>query len=265
MHWDVLQQIGLNKNEAKIYEALLDLGEGSVSEIAAAGSVNRRNVYDTLNNLQRRALVSRVRGKRQKLFRAADPKKLMHLLQQQRQRISLILPALENMYREHIPHEQAFVSRGVEGIRNFWNYVLSQNEPAYFVGEKGAWHDPRIEEARKRYFTSAKRKNISLTGIFDHEMMKRDVAIYSQYNPDKIRFFPKDYSTNATFDICGNRVILFSMVGERNIANVTIYNIISKPLADSFRTWFQLLWNNAQQLTPNQSTSKRLPVSKHSA
>ncbi len=248
MHWDVLQQIGLNKNEAKIYEALLDLGDASASAIASAGKVNRRNVYDAIKNLQRRNLVSRVRGVNQQLYRAAHPKKLMHILQQQRQRAADAIPSLEKVYQSHIPSEQAFISRGVEGVRNFWKYVLSQNDAAYFVGGKGDWHDPRIEQARKQYFSDAHRRGIILSGIFDHEILKTGREIYSQYDTNAIRFFPEEYSTNATFDVCGDRVLLFSMAGQQDMANVSIYNIISKPLADSFRVWFKYLWKNAQSL-----------------
>lgn len=252
MHLDVLQQIGLNKNEAKIYEALLDLGDASASAIASAGGVNRRNVYDAIKNLQRANLISRVPGVKQQLYRAAHPKKLMEVLQQQRQGAAKVIPSLEKVYQAHIPSEQAFISRGVEGIRNFWQYVLSQNQPAYFVGGKGAWHDPRIEEARKQYFVDAKQRGIELTGIFDYAMKQKGKSVYSQYDQQKIRFFPEAYSTNATFDICGDRVLLFPMVGQQDMANVTIYNIISQPLADSFRVWFKYLWQNAQPLNKSQ-------------
>lgn len=248
MNWDVLERIGLNKNEAKIYEALLDLGDASVSAIASASAVNRRNVYDALKNLQQRNLISQLRGSQTQLYRAAHPKRLMRIVQKERQQAASIIPSLEKLYQSHVPTEQIFVSRGVEGIRNFWDYVLTQNEPAYFVGGKGAWHDPRIEDARKQYFSDVHQRNIDLIGIFDFEMRKKGESVYSQYKPEHIRFFPEDYSTNATYDICGNRVLLFSMAGQQNVGNVAIYNIINKPLADSFRTWFQFLWKNAQPL-----------------
>ncbi len=265
MHWDILQQIGLNKNEAKIYEALLDLGEASVSEIAAAGAVNRRNVYDALDNLRVHNLVSKVRGKSQLRYRPADPRKLSQIIQQQRQQAASVLPSLERVYRSHVPSEQVFISRGIEGIRNFWQYVLSQHGPAYFVGGKGAWHDPRIEEARKQYFSQAADKRIIISGIFDFTMRKNAADVTREYDRQQIRFFPEDYSTNATYDVCGDRVILFPMPGERDMANVTIYNIISQPLADSFRRWFQLLWQQAQPLQPATPTEPRSTNSKRSA
>lgn len=80
MNWDILEQIGLNKNEAKIYEGLLDLGDASVSAIASASGVNRRNVYDAIKKLQKQNLISQVRGTKQLLYRAAHPKRLMNIV-----------------------------------------------------------------------------------------------------------------------------------------------------------------------------------------
>ena len=57
MYTELFQQLGLVKNEARIYEALLKEGESSVGEIAVKSKVHRRNVYDTLNRLRRTVIV----------------------------------------------------------------------------------------------------------------------------------------------------------------------------------------------------------------
>ncbi|MFH0853824.1 MAG: helix-turn-helix domain-containing protein [bacterium] len=248
MHTEILRQLGLPKNEARIYEALVGLGPANISEISGFSKVNRRNVYDSIKNLQARKLVSPVTGYREKRYQAADPDILSELLIRQQDRMKSILPELNNLYKTKIPDEQAFISRGTEGIKNFWNYVQMQNEPVCFVGGKGAWHDRQIEDERKRYFTSCSDKGIIIKGIFDYEMRERGKNVYSEYELDNIRFFPKEYSTKATFDVCGDRVIMFAMPKERNVFNATIFNVVSKSLANSFRTWFELLWKKSETL-----------------
>ena len=54
---DLFIQLGLAKNEARIYETLLAEGESSVGEIAKKSQVHRRNVYDSLNRLVEKGLV----------------------------------------------------------------------------------------------------------------------------------------------------------------------------------------------------------------
>ncbi|MBU0707847.1 hypothetical protein KKG41_05760 [Patescibacteria group bacterium] len=245
MYQEALQQLGLPRNEAKIYETLINLGPSSVSTISSIGKVNRRNVYDCVKNLLKRRLVVLLEGQKEKIYSAVEPKRLENVLNTQKKEISSVLPGLKKIYNKNIPKEQAFISRGHEGIKNYWNYVTAQTEVTHFVGGKGAWHDEKIEEDRKKYFVECKKKNIKITGIFDYSISEHGQDVYSQYDPKLIRFFPKEYSTNATYDICGDRVVIFPMPKERNIANATIFNIVSKPLADSYRTWFKYLWQKA--------------------
>ncbi|MFA6553129.1 MAG: helix-turn-helix domain-containing protein [Patescibacteria group bacterium] len=248
MYIEILQRLGLNKNEAKIYESLLETGEANVSQIASAAKVNRRNVYDALDNLLAENLVIRVRGEREIRYRPADPMKLQHLLNIQKQRIGAILPGLAKTYERHPPEEQAFISRGIEGMKNYWKYVTSQSQPSLFIGGKGAWHDPLYEEDRKIFFSDCRRKGIIIQGIFDDEIRKSGTDIFKHYEPEKIRFFPAEFSTTASYDICGDRTLFFQMAQHRKIENALIFNIISQQLADSFRTWFSFLWHISQPL-----------------
>lgn len=57
MFTETLQQLGLAKNEARIYQTLLQRGEMAVGEIANKSGVHRRNVYDSLNRLVEKGLV----------------------------------------------------------------------------------------------------------------------------------------------------------------------------------------------------------------
>lgn len=248
MYREILQSVGLSKNEAKIYEALINLGESNISTIASMGKVNRRNVYDSIKNLLTKNLVIRVFGDQGYRYKAADPNRLRDILSSQAKHVNMILPELTKLYKVKPPSEQIFISRGKEGIKNFWRYAVSQNNPVYFVGGKGAWHDPEIEEDRKQYFKNCKSKGIKIHGLFDNEVLEGGKDIYSNYDQGLIRFIPKDYSTKASYDICGDRVVQFAMPKERSIENVTIFNIVSQSLADSFRQWFDLMWQKSKSL-----------------
>ena len=248
MHTEILRQLGLPKNEARIYEALVGLGTANVSEISSWSKVNRRNVYDSIKSLQNRGLVSPVDGFREKRYQAADPVLLQKLLKKQQEVLGSILPDLKDLYKTKIPNEQAFVSRGTEGLKNIWKYVLSQIGPVLFVGGKGAWHDPPIEDERKKYFEGCREKGIIIRGIFDYETREHGQDVYPKYDPEQVRFFPRDYSTKAAFNVCGDRVMMFAMPKGRSIFNVAIFNIVSKSIADSYRVWFEILWKMAEPL-----------------
>ena len=61
-HQELLQSLGLSKNEAKIYETLLRQGEVGVGVISE-NPAHRRNVYDSLNRLMEKGLVFEIVGR----------------------------------------------------------------------------------------------------------------------------------------------------------------------------------------------------------
>ena len=77
MYEDLLRETGLSHNEARIYEALLHLGEASVQQISNRSKVHRRNVYDSLQKLMERGLASEVFIKGEKHFKAINPRRLL--------------------------------------------------------------------------------------------------------------------------------------------------------------------------------------------
>ena len=54
----ILKQIGLTENEIQVYLTLLKIGSSGVSTIAEHSGLYRPYVYDTLERLQEKGLVS---------------------------------------------------------------------------------------------------------------------------------------------------------------------------------------------------------------
>ena len=54
----VLFEAGLTVNEAKVYIALLERGSSAVNDITKASGVHRVNVYDVIERLQTKGLIS---------------------------------------------------------------------------------------------------------------------------------------------------------------------------------------------------------------
>ena len=70
----ILEKTGLSKNEAKVYLALLDLGLTSSKNIIEKTNLHRQIVYDSLDLLTKKGLVSFVIQANRKHFKASDPK-----------------------------------------------------------------------------------------------------------------------------------------------------------------------------------------------
>ena len=71
-----LQSIGLSDKETRVYMALLELGKGTVSQIARKSHINRTTTYDILASLGEMDIIS-ISGKQPKQeYVAEQPEKI---------------------------------------------------------------------------------------------------------------------------------------------------------------------------------------------
>ena len=243
MYTSIFTQIGLSPNEAKIYETLLEEGELAVGNIALKAKIHRRNVYDAINRLIEKGLVFQIIGYSENRFRAVDPNKLMELVEEKRSKLEGIMPRLDQLYNKEPEQEAAYIYKGIEGFKNYLRDILSTQEDVAFIGAKGAWFDPRLEAFLSRFLTDAKARGVNYRHIFDYEVLKHGAHVTRAVGKP-YKYLPKKYSTPSMVDIFGDHVVSFTGAGIAQISDdITIFVIRSRPMADSYRTWFQFMWD----------------------
>lgn len=251
MYQEILQNIGLSPNEAKIYESLVELGESSISKIATAAGVYRRNAYDAINRLIDKGLVFEILSGGKNRYNAVDPGKLLEIVGEKQQSLEAVIPDLLKKFKQREAPEEAYIYRGFEGQKNIWRDVLRVGEDSYFIGAKGGWYDPRLEPARKSFFREANRKKIKFIQLFDYEIKNwKNIPNFPKYFEGqlKYRFLPQKYSTNSAIHIFGDYVISYTGLTIGKIdENVVFFVIKSKHLAESYRTWFWYMWEQSSE------------------
>ena len=75
-----LQEVGLTKTESVVYWALLQLGSSLAGKISRKSGVHRRSVYDAMDRLIEKGLVSETFVKGEKNYHAINPRRLLELL-----------------------------------------------------------------------------------------------------------------------------------------------------------------------------------------
>ena len=84
----ILKKIGLSKGEAKIYEALLNAGLSPINVLHEKTGIERRNIYDILNKLIEKGLVTYITENKRKLFQITHPSKIVHFLEEKENELS---------------------------------------------------------------------------------------------------------------------------------------------------------------------------------
>ncbi len=240
---------GLSPNEAKIYEALLGTEKANISTIAIKAKVHRRNVYDCINKLVEKGLVSQVVVKNEKYFKASNPKQLLELIKDKEDAINNSLPDMLSRFQQIETKEHIYIYKGVSGFRNYLQDILElpDGEMCYYVGAKLGWFDPRLKHFLPRFLKISKQKKLKHFHLFDHDVPIKHPEIIQQLkevnSPYKI--LPKEYSTNSAIDIFGDHVVTFTGLDIKQLDNdLTQFVIISKGLAESHKTWFKMMWNS---------------------
>lgn len=122
---DSLKEFGLNEKEAKIYLALLEMGESKAHQIAKKTQIIRPTVYDILEKLSRDGLVGSYEKRKIKHYVASDPEKIKRKLLEKQRAFDSLLPQLKSVYNTLKAKPKISFYEGVEGIKTVFEDTLN--------------------------------------------------------------------------------------------------------------------------------------------
>ncbi|KKU27620.1 MAG: Transcriptional regulator TrmB [Microgenomates group bacterium GW2011_GWC1_46_20] len=249
MYQSMLEELGLSPNEAKIYETLVEKGESSVSGIALAAGIHRRNAYDVIQRLIDKGLCFQIFSTTENKYNAVDPDKLTEVIAEKQNKLLAALPGLKKKFSERLAPEEAYIYRGLEGQKNIWRDVIRVGADSYAVGAKGGWFEPKLEANRNAFFKEANRKKIKFFQLFDYEIKAQDPDFPKRFPGElQYKFLPKEYSTNSLIQVFGDYFITYTGLEIKKLSEKTVFFIIkSKNLAESYRTWFWYMWKQSSK------------------
>ena len=257
MDMTLYQELGLSPNEAKIYHALLTYGGSGVSTIALRAKVHRRNAYDALQRLLHKGLVMEIYSRSETVYEAVEPGKLMELLHEKQMNLESHMPQLRDMYMAKRAAEQAYIYKGVEGVKNYLREALKSGEDMYLLGAEGAWLDPRLKTYTLHFLESARKKGMKIYCLFEDDC--KEIPEAPKLIADEYKFFPAEYDTQSTMDIFGDYVVTYTGTFPGKLTDdTTIFVMHSPKLAESYRVWWKLLWDTLPEKSKKvRHTSKK--------
>jgi sugar-specific transcriptional regulator TrmB len=122
---EALAQIGISGKRARFYLAALELGQAPIQKVAEKAGITRTTAYDLLTRLMRDGLVSRVEKDGRYHIAAEDPRRLLGVLDDRRQRVEKILPELRSMYARSAVKPRLRFFEGRDGINTVLYDTLS--------------------------------------------------------------------------------------------------------------------------------------------
>lgn len=237
-----LAQIGLSSKEIDVYLHLLELGEGTVQEIANIANLERTGIYDIARSLKQLGLITEAFYKHRHVFIAESPQAILKRLDAQRQQIVEILPGLESFYNRSGEKPKIRYYEGSEGIKivleatlhaksNLLRSILSVHDLFDILGEE--------------YMESYVQKRIK-AGIFLRVIRSKPKEVGERWFSDakalrELRYAPANMVFSMTQYIFDQTVILISSAHEGYGISIE-----SPDFSESQGHLFEALWQSAE-------------------
>lgn len=240
MDLDILRKIGLSEGEVKVYKALLEIGATSINHIHKRVGMDRRNIYDILNKLIERGLVSYTEENGKRNFRISNPDKIISYIDEKKSsldaikgEVSKIMPSMQDMFRSKEEELFTEIFKGPEGIKAVWDDMLNYDN-IYWIGS-GMYVPDRFPAFFEDWDKRRKQRKVGTYHLFRYE--KRPFASKKIF-PNR-KFLPKEFSGAPTVTVIYENKVVQFLYGE----NIFAFVIQSKELAENYKKYHKYLWD----------------------
>ncbi len=251
MDIEPLRELGLTDGEIRVYLALIGLGEVTSGPIVQEAGVSLSKVYQILDRLAKKGLVSHIIKNNTKYFKAADPNRLLVYLQekeetlrQQEKTLKRIIPELETKGTFLRGAETAQVYDGLKGIqtaRERTLKIMKKGDEMWILGIARTPYDkltPYFAEYHERRY----KKGIRCYYLYNEYAKFPFGKKSASYPLSEVRYMPEEMITHAWMEIYADTVTIG--INKGKAFSVVIQN---QDVADSFKAYAKLLWSIAKK------------------
>lgn len=230
----ILQKVGLTKAESIIYLSVLKLGEATVKNISKDTGFHRTNIYDVLEQLREKGLISVIKLGKVLQYKCTDVDNLYSFIKDKEKSLKELMPDLQKIQKLHKEETEVIVYKGTSGMKAAFNDILKEKKTYYGLGVSG--------QLRKYLPIYAKQ--------FIRKQMEKKIKYYSLYTKGielpksctEARIIPKEMSSPVATLIYSDKV--FVSIWEPTMIAIVMK---SKEVAETYKKHFDLLWKIAKK------------------
>lgn len=240
-----LIRLGFNRNEAKVYAALTKYGKADANQLIRETKFHKNIVYDNIEKLIDKGLVTYVIEEGRRVFRLAPPESLSQLFEDQEKDILEKKELAEQISHEiskvlsAIPHRpEAAIYRGIKALKTFYNETLkgedyvtfgAPQESVKIMGET-FWFNYNLKRAKGK---------IKIRMIFNSSIREYGERLKNRFT--EIRYFSRDFEPLTETHVQGDKVAIIVWT-EQPI----LFLIQDKFAAQSYGQFFEKMWKEAK-------------------
>ncbi|MEI8223970.1 MAG: helix-turn-helix domain-containing protein [bacterium] len=238
---EVLNDIGLSENEARVYLACLGVGPTTAINIARMTEIKRPTVYTIIDSLKARGLMSiEVRGFKKK-FVAERPEKLEEVLELKKSKFKKLLPELQAL--QNAQDDGGFIKyfEGMEGIKSIYESMIRDIKPKEDYSVIGNMDKllPLDQKFFEDFFDRRAKLNINLRILVQRNKGGEWFKKYEKNMNAKVKYLPESTKLSTNLVMIPRRMLIHELT--EPIKGIVIEN---KRTIDMQREMFEIMWDS---------------------
>jgi len=238
---DTLSLLGLPENEALVYLATLELGTGSVWDIAQKSGVKRPTCYVILEKLASQGIAFRSADVKRTVYSVIPPKELIAVFEARKNAAAAKLSELEAVASKTAYKPAIRLYEGIEGMKKVYDLSITNTAEVLICGTAAVFD--AFPEYFKEYTERRTKAKIPLRFLAADLPRNRKLAKESDADVERTtRFLPQaEFDPKQEVLIFGDSIAYVAVLDKQPFATL----IESKLFADFERQRFELLWKVA--------------------
>lgn len=235
MYSELMSAAGLTLVESKIYAALIEMGKAQAGAISRKTGIHRRNVYDALERLIEKGLVSFMKENTKRLYMASEPKKIIDNIEAKKSAFMDIMPMLESKFNAVKKKQETQFYKGIEGIKAIFEDQIEAKKEIIAISPAN-FTQAALPYYIRHYTTKRVERKIKLKLIYTGGVKGKTIPLA------EVRHLPKQYESPVSLNVYGGTVAI--IVWGIEPAAIVIKN---DDVAKAFRNYFGLMWAMARK------------------
>jgi len=243
MNIELFKEVGFTEREIKVYFALTELGQSTAGPIAAKAKLSHTKVYETLQRLINKGLITYTIISKTKHFQTGNPREILNILDERKQKMIAEVEELEIKSKFAKEKQETVIHEGHKALRALFNRItddLKKGDYYYSFALKQDYKDG----AAPIFFTNIHRKladkKVTDKSIANEEVRKDIEKAYKDNKNIQFRYIKK--STPLGIVLIKNKIIQLTW-GELPTAIETT----SKQMHEQYKAFFEDQWKEAKE------------------
>ncbi|KKQ62229.1 MAG: Transcriptional regulator, TrmB [Parcubacteria group bacterium GW2011_GWE2_38_18] len=233
----ILQLLGLNEKEAKVYLALMQLGTATVPSISKRAGTKRPTTYLILEDLRKRGLVTPMPRGITTIFTAESPEKILESENEKKKIIEASLPDLLAIYNTKKEKPKVRFYEGTRGVEEVYAEIMKEKE-IFMYGSIATIEGEIPGIAKKNIENSRKNKSVIKEFLQNDSVSQKYKKEFYTPGIHEIKIAPKKYSFPTDNMIYGNKIAFFSYKDGPKVVVIESSDVVA-----TYKSMFDIIWN----------------------